>query len=278
MARIVGVYGVGHSPQLVNAWDQVSEDMRQELLAAFGEMSSRIRATGATTLVTISNDHFNNFMLNNLPAYAVGVGDSWTGPEDDLRYERGQVRIPGNAALGRHLVQHMYEHEDFDPSASYSLKLDHGTFVPVRFGFPEFDVPVVPTFQNCVQQPMPTTRRAAAFGHALRRGIESYPGDERVVIVGAGGMSHFIGVPGQGRINQEFDQLWVRLFRDGDLAGMEALQQTDINPGGNGADEIRNWISAAAAAEGQPAEWLYYRAVPAWFIGMGLVDFHYHSR
>jgi aromatic ring-opening dioxygenase LigB subunit len=278
MARIVGVYGVGHGPQLINAWDQAGSETCAQLTAAFEELRRRINSLQPTTVVTISNDHFNNFMLNNFPAYAVGVGDGWTGPEDDLRFERGQVRIPGNPALGRHIVQHLYEHEDFDPSASHSLKLDHGTFVPVRFGWPEFDLPVVPTFQNCVQKPLPTMRRAAAFGAALRHAIESYEGEERVVVIGAGGMSHFIGVPGQGRINEEFDQLWVRLFQHGDLEALAAMRQADIDPGGNGADEIRNWVSAMGAAEGGPAEWLFYKPVPAWFIGMGLVDFHYQSR
>lgn len=277
MAKIVGVFGSGHAPNLVTTWEKAGEAVCQEALDAFAEVGRRMKAGGANTLITISNDHFNNFYLNNLPAYAVGVADSWIGPEDDLRYSGGQVEIPGNPALAKHIVQHMYQHENFDPAVSHYLKLDHGTFVPLRFSFPELNIPLIPTFQNCVQPPMPTLKRAAAYGEALRRAIESFPGDDRVVVVGAGGMSHFIGVPGQGRINEEFDQLWVSLFRDGDVAGLTNLSAEQLGSGGNGAEEIRNWIAALAVAGGHPGEWLMYRAVPAWLIGMGVVDFHYQS-
>jgi aromatic ring-opening dioxygenase catalytic subunit (LigB family) len=278
MAKIVGVYATGHAPNLVTTWERAGQDVCKRTLAAMQEVGRRIRAAGATALITISNDHFNNFFLNNLPAYAIGVADDWIGPEDDLRYEEGTVRIPGSPALAKHIVQHLYQHESFEPSVSHYMKLDHGTFVPVRYTFPEFDLPLIPTFQNCVQPPLPTLRRAAAFGVALRRAVESFPGDERVVVVGAGGMSHFIGVPGQGRINEDFDQHWVSLFERGDLEGLTSLRPDEIATAGNGAEEIRNWIAAMGCAEGRPAEWLMYAPVPAWLIGMGVVDFHYASR
>jgi len=278
VAKIVGVFATGHAPNLVTTWDRAGEDVCRRSLEAFQEIGRRVKAAEATALITISNDHFNNFFLNNLPAYAIGVADRWIGPEDDLRYERGLVSIPGSPALAKHIVQHMYQHESFDPAVSHYLKLDHGTFVPVRYTFPEFDLPLIPTFQNCVQPPLPTLKRAAQYGAALRRAVESFPGDERVVVVGAGGMSHFIGVPGQGRINEDFDQLWVRLFREGDLDGLTALSQGQMAEGGNGGEEIRNWIAAMGCADGRPAEWLMYAPVPAWLIGMGVVDFHYASR
>ncbi|MBV9119638.1 MAG: 2,3-dihydroxyphenylpropionate 1,2-dioxygenase [Chloroflexi bacterium] len=275
MASLVGVFATGHAPNLVTTWDRAGDAVCQEALAAFHEMAGRIKAAAATTVITISNDHFNNFYLNNLPAYAIGVGERWIGPEDDLGYEGGPIQIAGNPTLGLHLVEHLYQHEGFDPAVSYHLKLDHGTFVPMRYTFPEFELPLIPTFQNCVQQPMPTIKRAAAFGAALRRGIESAPTDDRVIIVGAGGMSHFIGVPGQGRINEEFDRRWVDLFAAGDLEALTNLGDDEVAAGGNGAQEIRNWVAAMGAAGGRPAEWLMYRAVPAWLIGMGVVDFRY---
>jgi aromatic ring-opening dioxygenase catalytic subunit (LigB family) len=275
VGRIVGVFASGHAPNLVTTWERAGEDICRRTQEAMQEIGRRIRAVRASTLITISNDHFNNFFLNNLPGYAIGVAGSWTGPEDDLRYEKGTVRMPGSPALAKHIVRHLYEHESFEPAVSHSLKLDHGTFVPVRFTCPEFDLPLIPIFQNCVEPPLPSLKRAAAFGAAIRRAVESFPGDERVVVIGAGGMSHFIGVPGQGRINEDFDQLWVRLFRAGDLDGLTTLKPERIASGGNGAEEIRNWISAMGCAEGRPAEWLMYAPVPAWLIGMGVVDFHY---
>jgi aromatic ring-opening dioxygenase catalytic subunit (LigB family) len=275
MAEIVGVFATGHAPNLVTTWERAGEDVCRRTLEAMNEIGRRIRAAGATVLITISNDHFNNLFLNNLPAFLVGVAQEWIGPEDDLRYEKGAIRIPGSAELASHIVRHMYQHEGFEPAVSHHLKLDHGTFVPVRYTRPDFDLPLIPILQNCVQPPLPRLARSAEFGAALRRAIAGFPGDEKVAVVGAGGMSHFIGVPGQGRINEDFDQRWVALFRDGDLAGLTALMPEEVQAAGNGAEEIRNWIAAMGCAEGHPAEWLMYAPVPAWLIGMGAVDFHY---
>jgi len=268
---------MGHAPNLVTTWERAGEDVCRQALEAFAEVGRRIQAAQATVLITISNDHFNNFFLNNFPAFGVGVAESWIGPEDDLRYSGGLINIPGRPELANHIVRHLYEQEGFDPAVSHFLKLDHGTFVPVRYTFPDFNLPVIPTFQNCIQPPMPTLARSAAFGQALRRAVESFPGEERVVVIGAGGMSHFIGVPGQGRVNEDFDRRWVSLFEKGDLQGLTGLTPEDMLEGGNGGEEIRNWIAAMACAEGRPAEWLMYAPVPPWLIGMGIVDFHYQS-
>src|SRR5438874_550973 len=107
MGSIVGVFATGHAPNLVTTWDRAGQDVCSKALQAFDEIAKRIKAARATTLITISNDHFNNFFLNNLPGYAVGVADDWIGPEDDLRYEKGTIRIPGSPALAKHIVQHL---------------------------------------------------------------------------------------------------------------------------------------------------------------------------
>ncbi|MDE3077326.1 MAG: hypothetical protein KGJ86_18065, partial [Chloroflexota bacterium] len=275
MGRIAGVFAMGHAPNLITTWDAAGPEVCQGVLNGCAEVAKRIRAAGATTLITIGNDHFNNFFLNNFPALCIGMADTWIGPEDDLRYEA--VKIKGNAKLSRHIVEHLYEHEGFDPSLSYNLKLDHGTFVPVRFTFPEFELPLVPIFQNTVHPPMQPLQRSRQFGAALRRAIESYPADERVVVIGTGGISHFIGVPNQGYINEDFDHRVLDMMRAGDLEGLAGLSRAEVGAAGNGAEEIRNWIAAMSVAEGNKAEVIFYAAVPAWLIGVGIADFHYAS-
>ena len=68
MAKIVGVFATGHAPNLVTTWERAGEDVCKRTLAAMEEVGKRIREARATALITISNDHFNNFFLNNLPA------------------------------------------------------------------------------------------------------------------------------------------------------------------------------------------------------------------
>lgn len=276
MAKVVGVFGMGHAPNLVTTFDKAGAEVCEGVLAGCAEVSRRIKEAGTTTLITVSNDHFNAFSLGNFPTFCVGVGDSWVGPEDDLRQER--VVVQGNRPLGLHIARYLLEQAGFDPAMSWHLTLDHGTYVPVRFVTPRFDLPLIPIFQNTVQPPLPTLRRAADFGAALRRAIESAPGDDRVAIIGCGGISHFIGVPNQGSINAAFDSRFLDLIKAGQLESLVGLSRDELLAAGNGAEEIRNWIAAMSAAEAHPAELLFYAPVPAWLIGVGIADFHYASK
>jgi protocatechuate 4,5-dioxygenase beta chain len=47
------------------------------------------------------------------------------------------------------------------------------------------------------------------LGRAIRRAVESYPEDLRVVIFGTGGMSHQISGPRAGLINSKFDKTFL---------------------------------------------------------------------
>jgi protocatechuate 4,5-dioxygenase beta chain len=47
------------------------------------------------------------------------------------------------------------------------------------------------------------------LGKAIRKAVESYPEDLRVVIMGTGGMSHQISGPRAGLINSKFDKAFL---------------------------------------------------------------------
>ncbi len=64
----------------------------------------------------------------------------------------------------------------------------------------------VPISANTVQHPIPTLKRALAFGRALRVALESFPEDARIVVMGTGGLSHQLDGQRAGFINKEFDQ------------------------------------------------------------------------
>ena len=61
-------------------------------------------------------------------------------------------------------------------------ELDHG-----------MKIPLVPIVQNCAVPPLVPVRRAYEFGKALGDAIRSYTGLQRVAVIGAGGLSHWIG-------------------------------------------------------------------------------------
>ena len=169
-------------------------------------------------LVIVSPDHWCNFFLNNFPAFCVGIGDEHDGPpEPFLKTRFNHPVLAGHAGLGRHILDTALE-RDFDPSLSHRLTLDHGFCLPLwRMGIDPIP-PIVPIVINEVDDPMPTMRRCLAWGSLLKKAIESYPEDLRVAVLATGGLSHFIGEPGMGQIDEKFDRTCIELFENGDPA------------------------------------------------------------
>ena len=63
-----------------------------------------------------------------------------------------------------------------------------------------------------IQYPQPSGKRCYQLGRAIRRAIDSYPGDLRVAIFGTGGLSHQLQGERAGLINREYDQRWLDRF------------------------------------------------------------------
>jgi aromatic ring-opening dioxygenase catalytic subunit (LigB family) len=133
--------------------------------------------------------------------------------------------------------------------------------------------PVVPIVQNCAVAPMPSLGRCYRLGGALRRAIEAWPVAARVALIGTGGLSHWVGMPGMGRINTEFDRWFLDCLAAGRAEDVLALTDREVERAGNGAHEIRSWLTVAGAVAGKPARVLAYEPVAAWVTGMGVVTF-----
>ena len=90
-------------------------------------------------------------------------------------------------------------------------------------------------------------RRCLQWGRMLRDAIESYPGSLRVSILASGGLSHFIGEPGMGSVDEKFDRTCISLFEDGNDARLSSTLEEAVRHTGNGGHEVRNWVIAHAA-------------------------------
>ena len=174
--------------------------------------------------------------------------------------------LAGHAGLGRHIIETALAH-DFDPSLSHRLTLDHGFCLPLwRMGIDPIP-PIVPVVVNEVDEPMPTMRRCLAFGALLKEAVESYPEDVRVAVLATGGLSHFIGEPGMGQIDEKFDRTCIELFENGDPARLASTLEHDVRHTGNGGHEVRNWVVAHAAAGNQGFNLIGYAPLPEIYVG-----------
>ena len=111
------------------------------------------------------------------------------------------------------------------------------------------------------------------LGGAIKAAVEALPDDERVVVIGSGGISHWVGTPEMGKVNEAFDYEIMDYACTGDLAAIQGLSDDYIlENGGNGGMEVRQWAVAMGAMPGARGEIIDYAPVREWVTGLGFVQ------
>jgi protocatechuate 4,5-dioxygenase beta chain/2,3-dihydroxyphenylpropionate 1,2-dioxygenase len=129
-----------------------------------------------------------------------------------------------------------------------------------------------------VNPPYPTPKRCYDFGRMLRGAIEASMSVRSVVVLATGGLSHWVGMPQAGQINEDFDRDFLVRLESGDGQRLTDYDDAVLDAAGNGAHEIRTWLVAAGAAgaasaasaagtAGAPFETLAYEPVSEWLTG-----------
>jgi 2,3-dihydroxyphenylpropionate 1,2-dioxygenase len=288
---------MSHSP----FWDSRSFDtVTSPFLAATARARDTARALEPTAIVVVGPDHFRNFFYDVMPPFCIGA-DRITS-FGDYRTPRGD--IPAASDLARALHGSLKDH-GFDPALSLHMGVDHGITQPYALFAPELDTALVPIMVTCTGAARPSLRRCRDLGIALGHALRSVPGDHRVLVVGSGGLSHWLpptdpdqdidpalrdfvidgratarevqasreaqilasAASNNGRVNTEWDQWLLERIARHDLEPIVLLTDEEVErQAGNGAHEIRTWL-VAAAAWGAPLEVEAYEPQPAWLTG-----------
>jgi len=278
MGKIVGGFWVPHDPVMFVAPNAPEAKQRDAVWAAYGQCAERLAALEPTTVIIVGCDHYILFGTHCLPRYVIGTGDV-DGPIDRLPgLERGP--ISNHEALAEHIVEHG-EAEGIDWTVARSFTVDHSFSIPhqlivkpaeQRLGR---ELPSIPVYLACGVDPYISLKRSADLGRQLRAAVEAFDDDERVVIIGSGGISHWVGTVEMGRVAEDFDREILALGVSGDLQELCAYSDEEIlRRAGNGAMEIRNFACAMAAIDRPHGEVIAYEAVPAWVTGLGFVQLH----
>jgi len=273
MASVVAGVLTSHAP-LITARPEVGDHAaRARFVGALEELRRRLERARPDVIVMFVNDHVQNFFYDAMPALCVGVADAyWAPSEGGSRFLRVPARrVPGHRAWARELLVAGLE-AGFDLAYSHELEFWDDVSVPLHFLLPEARVPIVPVLTNCVAPPLPPPRRSWELGAFVREFVARRPAAERVALVGTGGLSHWIGVPGHGRINPEFDRRVLGWIAEGRGDAVAALGTDEIErDAGNGGQELRNWIAVLGALPGVKGEVLAYEPVAEWLTGCGAV-------
>ena len=269
MAEIVGIYATAHAPPIARDWDMLKDPNVSGLGHAFAELGRRITAGHPDVILAIGADHWANFFLDNMPGIALGLGARHGGPPEPWLAGYPHTAMIGHPELAMHLADAAYA-EGFEPSLCYNMKLDHAFCVPLwKSGIDPLPA-IIPIVINALQPPLPTMARCLQFGSVLAEGLRSFPGALRVAILATGGLSHSVGEPAMGRIDEAFDRECSALLADGDPGRLLAyLTDARVAEAGNGAAELRFWVAAHGAAGCQGFEMFHYEALPSTFTGCG---------
>ncbi len=253
-----------HAPGITGRAHLADPALREPFHAAFRALGDEMRAARPDALVLVGAEHFANFFMDNMPAYAIGMADHYEGPiEDPAWLGIARTRIPGNADLSRRLIGEVMN--DVDVAFAEEWKFDHGIMVPLHFLTPRFDLPVIPANINCQGPPLTPLKRAWAFGAALRRACDAAP--ERIALVGTGGISHWPATPDSGRINEAWDREFLdRWARNDRAALLDYSDEATYREAGQGGFEIRTFIAVAAAARVR-GEIRHYAPIPIFSVG-----------
>jgi len=254
-----------HGPGITGRAARAEPGVRDEFYRQFGRMRAAIEAQKPDALVVVAAEHFANFFMNNMPAFAMGMADYYEGPiEEEAWLAIRRTRVPGNAGLSRRLIRSILN--EVDLAYAEEWKFDHGIMVPLHFLTPRYDLPVIPANINCQGPPLTPLHRAWAFGEALRRACDEVP--ERIAVIATGGISHWPCTPDSGKINEKWDREFLRRWSLNDRAALVSYgDEETYRDGGQGGFEIRTFVSAAAAANGGRGEIWFYAPIPVFAVG-----------
>ena len=196
-----------HSPLMEFASPQ-EKCKEQAVREAFEKLSAEVKAYDPTLIITFGPDHFNGFFYDLMPSFCVGIRATAAG---DWNYgaENNKINVPEDTALA--LVRRVLD-EGVDVTYSYRMQADHGVTQPLHFLCDgQLDrYPTIPVFINGAAAPMPTTKRTIALGRAVGQFIQSLNlENERVLILGTGGLSHDPPTPQMGSVPAEVEEFLI---------------------------------------------------------------------
>jgi protocatechuate 4,5-dioxygenase beta chain len=245
MARIVGGVTTSHIPAIGNAMTNKLEQTPywKRFFDGYEPVKEWLADVDPDIAIVVYNDHGLNFFLNQVPAFSLGCADEYHNSDEGWGLKT-LASFEGDAQFSWHVAESLIEQE-FDIATCQEMLVDHGFIIPMALMWrhlPKWPVKGIPLAVNTVQHPIPSAQRCFKIGQALRKAIESYPEDLKVVIFGTGGMSHQLQGERAGMINVEYDlQCMDSVINDPEwLASQKTVEI--IEQAGTEGVEVIHWL------------------------------------
>jgi aromatic ring-opening dioxygenase catalytic subunit (LigB family) len=271
MAEIVTAYSAAHAPMQAADPGSAPPVQGERFFGALKTVREQAQAAQPQAVVMLSGEHFTNFFLDCLPQVAIGLAEKYPTPSARWLKMTG-TELKGEPDLGYHITERLVA-ANYWPALSYEMEPDHGFLTVYNQLDPSWRLPLVPIVMNCTTPPLLTLRQSYDFGVALGDAIRSYQGLDRVALVAGGGVSHFVGEPRVGDIDEEFDRWFLEELGKEDMGELLDLPNDELMEAGNGTGEVRAWVAVGAAMRGNEMTVLSYEPIYEWINGMAVVSY-----
>ena len=267
MAKIVAGVGSSHVPAIGAALDngKTEEPYWKRVFSGFEKSKQWMAETKPDVAIVIYNDHASAFSVDLIPTFALGCAAEFP-PADEGWGPRPVPVVKGHPKLAAHIATSVIL-DEFDLTIVNKMEVDHGLTVPMNllFGQPKdaWPCPVIPLAVNVVMYPPPTGHRCYMLGKAIRKAVESYKEDLKVVIFGTGGMSHQISGQRAGLINSKFDHAFLDNLTKNPKALAAKPHIEYMREAGAEGIEMVMWLVMRGALDDKVKEVYRFYTVPA---------------
>lgn len=250
MAEIIGGVFTSHVPAIGNAIAKGAENdpYWKPFFNGYTPVREWLSKTQPDVAVVFYNDHGLNFFLDTMPTFAVGAAPVYDNADEGWGLPVCNS-FEGAPELSWHVIEMLIANE-FDITSCQKMLVDHSLVVPFELCWPDagvWPVRIVPIAINTVQHPLPYPKRCLALGRAVGKALEAWKGDERIVVLGTGGLSHQLDGERAGFINKDYDAFCMDNLGPRPEALLEHDALDIIELAGSQGVEILNWIAARGA-------------------------------
>lgn len=272
MAQFVGGFLLPHDPLITSNPNAPAKEAADAVKGAFAQVSRRLVEMKVDSVIVIGDDHYTVMGPHCIPRCLIAIGDADGPVEPWVGIPRAKYRVDQELAL--QIMNYGFANR-VDWSIAKSITLDHSTALPIHFCVqPHAQMQVVPVLVNSGVEPLISNTRCYEIGQSIRQAIEAWNSDRRVAVLGTGGLSHWVGMAEMGRVNEAWDRMIIQAVESGSIDRILGLTDADIiEQAGNGALEIKNWITALGMAGQTKGRLIEYVPVPEWVTGCGFMEF-----
>ena len=272
MAKIVAGLCTSHVPVIGRALDlgKTDEPYWSPIFKGYEPTKEWLAKVKPDVVIVIYNDHANAFSLSVIPTFAIGCAEEFL-PADEGHGRRKVPVVKGHPRLAWHLTESLVS-DAFDMTMLNDIDVDHGLTVPLSLVCGKVDAwpfKVIPICVNVIQYPQPTAQRCYALGRAIRKAVESFDEDLKVVIIGTGGMSHQLQGERAGLINREFDNNFLDKLSDDPASLAKKSLAEYVRESGTEGLEIIMWLTMRGALADKVEEIHRFYHVPAMNTAVG---------